>query len=432
MNKTKFFTKFTFLAFVLLFVYACQNEDFAVEKTSNDEVATTDLQELDYNMLKQIENQLENQGYDISEVRVDENDPNLKSGAMELFVRVVKISCKTDHPDGSGKKIDLSGVAIVPKMTLLTKLKTHRLVVAPPPTYTANSQAPSVILKKNLSLLDPSNNPLSYLSLLALKGFIVLIPDYPGYGDSFNQCFHPYLKANSLVGSTIDFIGASKKALKQMGYKYKDKISVGGYSQGGFVASSLVRELETNTSHNIRVNALIAGGTPCNLKQIADIVRRSETTRHTYYLPYAYLGYKLNGYPEIDESIVFKEPYLSKIQTVFNGYNTNPNDEFSTKVADLYTDAFLKDFDTDPRFALVNELLDKNSLKPWINKCKFVLIHSTQDDSVYYINAKDYQKAHKAAGGKVDFYNILGTHTIAAAGYFPLAATLLKQYDIMY
>lgn len=432
MNKSKFFTKFAFLVFALFFAYSCQNEDFTAETPPVDEVVTTDLQELDYSALKQIQSHLEGEGYDISEVKIDDNDPNLKAGVMELFVKVVKVSCKTDHPDGSGQKINLSGVVIAPKMTLLTKLKTHRLVVVPPPTYTANSQAPSVILTNSLSLLDPSNNPLSYLSLLALKGFIVIIPDYPGYGDSFGQCFHPYLKANSLVSSTIDFIGASQKALKQMGYKYKDKISVGGYSQGGFVASSLVRELETNTSHNIKVNTLIAGGTPCNLKQIADIVRSSETTRHTYYLPYAYLGYKRNGYPQIDESLVFKEPYLSKISTVFNGYNTNPNDEFPTKVSDFYTETFLKDFDTDPRFALVNDLLEDNSLKPWVNKCKFVLIHSTQDDSVYYINAKDYEKTHKAAGGKVDFYNILGTHTVAAAGYFPLAATLLVKYDVLY
>lgn len=431
MNKSKIYSKLMLFAFVLFFGYACQNDYFIAETPSTDEVATTDLQELDYTALKQIESHLESQGYDISEIQIDTSDPNLKAGVMELFVKVVKVSCKTDHPNGSGQKIDLSGVMIVPKMGLLTKLTNHRLVVVPPPTYTANSQAPSVALTNSLSLLDPANNPLSYLSLLALKGFIVIIPDYPGYGDSFNQCFHPYLKASSLVNSTIDFIGASQKALKKLGYKYKSKISVGGYSQGGFVASSLVRELETNTSHNIKVNALIAGGTPCNLKQIADIVRRSETTRHTYYLPYAFIGYKLNGYPQIDESIVFKEPYLSKIPSVFDGYNTNPNDEFPTKVSDLYTEAFLKNFDTDPRFTLVNNLLDQNSLKPWLNSCKFVLIHSTQDDSVYYMNAKDYAKVHKAAGGKVDFYNILGTHTIAAVGYFPLAATLLKKYDIL-
>lgn len=433
MKKFNFIARIMFLAFILSFAYSCQNEDQLITKetdqTIDGQIKTVDLQEFDYQALKEIETNLEKSGYDVSNVKVDESDPQLKASITDIFVKAVKVSCKTNHPDGSGRKIDLSGVVLIPKMSLITKLKTYRLLIAPPPTYTANAQAPSIILSKGFTLLDPANNPLSYLALQVLQGFIVIIPDYPGYGDSFNQCFHPYLKADDLVNSTIDFVKASQTALKNMGYKYKLEISVTGYSQGAFVASSLVRKLETNPSYNIKVNALVAGGTPCNLKQIADIVRSSQTTRHTYYLPYAFLGYQLNGYSNIPASLIFKEPYASKIRNVFNGYNTNPNDEFPTKVSDLYTDRFLKNLDTDPQLAIVNQLLIQNSLKPWINRCKFFMIHSIQDDSVYYINAEDYQKAHNKAGGNVTFYKILGTHTIAAAGYYPMASALLKSYD---
>lgn len=400
-------------------------EDLTTPKGEDTNSDFKELKAFYQDDIQNMKSELEKKGIEVPDIEEDESDARGIYNENP-FVKAIKVTTKTLHPNRSGSYIDVSGVLLVPRKSWLTKYKSFRLAIVPPSTYTNNKAAPSNAFK-NMSLVgdDDTVNFMYFWTLQAQTGYIVFIPDYPGFGESYGKCFHPYLDSKALVNSTIDLFKAAKKTLTDNGYKYKDDIVISGYSQGGFTAASLARELETNTAHNLNVKLLVTGGTPCNLKYIADVVRESDYTEHTYYLPYALWGYKQNAYPQINVNDVLLEPYASESKAYYDGTHDNLNDSFPHDPTELYTSKFLKNLDSDPSIAYLNQIIEENSVKPWKNKCKFIMTHGRSDDSVYYENAKDFADEQNDAGGNVTFLSTIGDHTVAFLPYFSKASFYL-------
>lgn len=427
--KTNIYTFFALLFGLVLFISSCNGSDIIPE--NNEEVTAPEYGEINsftLNDLKQMKSELERNGVEIEIDLDEESDETRGLFLSDPFVKAIKVSTKTSHPDRSGKQIDVSGVLLVPNY-LLAKYRTYRIAVVPPSTYTYNNYAPSNLFKK-MSLIgeDWYLNALYYWALQAKAGYIVFIPDYPGFGDSYGQCFHPYMDAQALVHSTLDLLKTAQEVLTDKGYRYKKDLVISGYSLGAFVAASLAREIETNPSHGYSVNLLMTGGTPCNIKYIADEIVASTYTRATYFLPYALWGYKENAYPQINMSDFLLEPYASTSKKYYNGTYNELNELFPHNPAELYTEKFRKEMDTNPDFAYLNQVIDENSVKAWKNKCKFVMTHGLDDKSVYYRNAKNFSDEQKKAGGKVSFYSTLGNHASAIVPFYSKASTYLLLY----
>ncbi|MDR3059245.1 MAG: lipase family protein [Prevotella sp.] len=415
-----------FLVLFFVFFYSCQNDEFdSVTNVDDDPLEEGVLATFDISDLEIMEQHLLNSGIELPELAEDSVPQTKGIFLNDPLVKAIKVSCKTPHPSGNGTYINASGVLLVPKRTIFTSLSTFRIIVATPGTYTANNAAPSNAFK-NISLVSNGDININYFwTLQAKRGYVVLMPDYPGFGDSYGECFHPYLDSKALVESTIDLLGTARNVLSANGYRYKKELVISGYSQGGFVAAALARELETNTSHGYKVNLLFTGGTPCNLKMIADIVRASDETVHTYFLPYAVWGYKLNKYPFVDVNSIMKEPYASTSKELFDGTRGDLNEEFPHKISDLYTERFIKNLDIDPSLQYLNTILVENSVEPWKNDCKFIMTHGIDDVSVYYANAKDFADKQNAIGGKVKFWPTLGDHVLAFVPYYTKLSTEL-------
>lgn len=329
-------------------------------------------------------------------------------------VKAVKISCKSAHPDGSDASVRLSGILLLP--TSANTTGTYQEIIVPPFTYTLNADAPSVQYASD-NLLYSLNEDLIYWTLVASSGYMVIIPDYPGFGDSYGECFIPYLEAKPLVRTTIDFTNGVNQIAQEKGYTaYKDVILC-GYSQGAYVAASVARALETNASYGYSVDLLMIGGTPCNLKQIKNLAMASESFSPSYFLPYAIWGYKKNGYPNLNVSDLLLQPYAGSSFNYFDG-KTDVDGLFPTKTSDLYTAVFRNNDTSNATVSYVDHILDDNSLHPWINKCDFIMTHGIDDRSVYYQNAKDYAEAHSAAGGTVKLISSTGDHSGAALSYY--------------
>lgn len=419
-------------------VQSCQNDDFQDDKQAENSDDTTinmgsELQTFDTSDLDKMEEILNAQGI---KIETDSNDLKTRGLIVDhnFFVKAIKVSCKSPNPNNDGTYVDMSGVLLVPKKSIISDLFSYRLMVAPPPTYTSNSSAPSNLFKRMSLLFANDQNKLDYnmfyfYTLQAKSGYAVLIPDYLGYGDSYKQCVHPYIVSKPMVSSVIDLIKAAQNTLSANGYKYKKNLVITGYSQGGFVAASLARELETNYAKTYPVDLLVTGGTPCNLKQIVDIVRASTTLTHPYFLPLAIWGFQQNTYPQIDIKSILKEPYASKLASAFDGTHSDTAPMFSPVVSDLFTEDFIKYLDIDPKLAYINQILDENSVKPWVNKCKFVMTHGISDVSVYYQNAKDFADQQNAIGGKVTFVPTVGDHVAGAIPYYLSAVPLFALYQ---
>ncbi|GEM_PF-2472224 len=414
---------FGLAGFLLLSATSCSNQ--ADDIVKNEEIIDDEVEVINsFNLadLERMKAELESQGIVVPDIELTEEDEVATTRGIFIdnpFVNAIKVSTKTLHPDRSGKYIDVSGVLLVPRKTLLTGLQNFRILVVPPHTNTYNNAAPSIAFQK-MSLIgnDWDINSFYFWVLQAQSGYVVFMPDYPGFGDSYGQCFHPYLDSKSLVNSTIDLLKSAQKVLSANGYRYKKDIVISGYSQGAYTALSLAREIETNPTHGLSVNLLMTGGSPCDLKYIADVVRHSDYVSNNYLLAYGLWGYKENAYPNINISDFLLEPYASTSNIYFNGTYKDARECFPHAPSELYTEKFLTYLDIDPSIAYMNQILDENSVKPWKNKCKFVMTHAVDDDIVYYQNAKNFADEHNKAGGKVTFYSTIGDHGIGFVPYF--------------
>jgi pimeloyl-ACP methyl ester carboxylesterase len=325
----------------------------------------------------------------------------------DVQMRVYKVMLETDHPDGSSAKINLSGLLIVPPPETGRK---YRQVIAPPYTYVMKNEAPTLRMA--------GNNLDSHLMFWLLEsynyGYAVMIPDYPGFGDSYGQCFIPYIEKKAMVRTTTEYVEAARFALGKEKYEKKGGFIISGYSLGAYVSLQLTHEFETNASVNdMDVDLLIVGGSPCNLLQQTNLIRASSTMPQPYLFPLALLGYKKNAYPHLRINDYLKEPYASEAAAYLDGEH-DYRDFFTKNTSDLFTGNFLKNNGMNE----MNKILDDNSVKPWKNRCKFIMTHGMDDKTVYYEQARDFVAEQKKYGGNVSFGSTAGTHTDAGIWFF--------------
>lgn len=411
----------------MIFVTGCSDNDAATEEIDPDIPGVLDRVDYEvvkaytFDHLKTLESSFLNDEVDLSfdisgfleNLTLIGKEP-LYEGDIQM--RAYKISLKPEASEGF-KAQKLSGVLLVPP---LEEGRLYRRVVAPPYTYVKKNEAPSVRVKGDD--LDPH---LTFWMLAAyLYGYAVIIPDYPGFGDSYGQCYIPYLEKDLMVRSTMAYMDATQAVLDKEKYEQKAGFILSGYSLGAYVSLQLARALETDQSRSdVRLDLLIVGGSPCNLLQEADLIRASETMPQPYLFPLTLLGYQKNSYPHLVMSDYLKEPYASEAahyldgQTDFGGY-------FPEKTADLFTDAFIRNEGLDE----VNEILEANSVAPWKNTCKFIMTHGRDDETVYFEQAKDFSEAHKQNGGAVTFSATSGTHTSAGIWFYLRLYTELNNY----
>ena len=436
-----------FIAFFMIF-QSCSNNDEPeipiIEEEEEEKIEEpVSLSSIDLEDFKSLINQFSIFGLDLSQILLN-NEADKGKPSQIVEVKALKIKIKTKHPNRLKSTIDASGVLLVPKSADEAYVKTkklHLLIVAPS-TYYLNENAPSKLFAKEINSESGSNDANSYLPWVsqAFQGKAVFIPDYPGFGDSYGQCFHPYLDKSAIVNSTLDLLDQVSIYLTKNGFDYQKEVMVTGYSQGGWAAVNIARELETNELLGYNVKVLVAGGTPCNLKAICDVARTSTSDlRYSYFLPYAMWGYKKNGYPDLNISNLMLEPWATTSYEAFGeNYEGTPNNAFPKNPKNLYTEQFRTAMDVNPIFEDVISILSDNSVKPWNNKCSFTMTHAMDDDAVYYQQAKDFSDEHKAFGGEVTFtptfpVSIISPsyspHTSGYLFYFPIAARQINSVE---
>ncbi len=118
----------------------------------------------------------------------------------------------------------------------------------------------------------PSNNavPSEVAVLMASLGYIVLAPDYVGYGVS-KGAPHPYLQAAPSAAATVDFLTAAKTWRQQQGVQDNGQLFLTGYSEGGYVTLAAHRALqESNSPHLQNLRQVVVGSGPYNVQATMD------------------------------------------------------------------------------------------------------------------------------------------------------------------
>ena len=421
-------TMLKILAICLVFFYSCKKDALQQEPKQESKsvsavpnVTTIPLASYTLDDLEQVAQDLEKQGYSVSNIMKDikENNPSEPNTFISAFIiKSQKIVVQLPNPANPSTKINVSAILLYPH--LHNRLRKTRLIVAAPGTYVKDRYAPSNLFGNlwTLSAADLINGVAIAPYLLNAGLHPMLIIDYPGFGSSRGQIQHPYLDQKVIAETSVSLIRAAQKTLANDRLKLKDEqLIITGYSQGAFAATSIARAIETNPlNKDLQIKLTYVAGIPANLTKVLDYSIARDHADIPYFFPYGLWGYKKVRYPNIPTEKIIKEPYHSISISDFTGLGAK---DYPKKLSEIYSKDFLTSYKTNNTYAEVRRALDENNIQPWINKTPFFIGHGTADTTVDFKQSQDFAKEMNAAGGNIKFIPYQGlNHYTGAVAYF--------------
>ncbi len=313
---------------------------------------------------------------------------SLLKPSVKSDVKVYKIVYKTSV---AGQEINASGLVCVP-----VNQGEYPVLSFQNGTNTLNSQAPSVY---------PLNNGYVLIEIIASLGFVVVIPDYPGFGESANVP-HPYLVAEPTITSVTDMFYATgefdESALPDI--TTLNEYYLLGYSQGGWATLALHKALELDYGNDFNLAGSVCGAGPYDI----GLLFSSIVTVATYPMP-VYIGYIFNAYSAYDQisipaADVFNEPYASRISSLYNGTLSSDqiNVQLSTSISTLMNPDFISGYTISDKYASVRKAFSDNSIDAW-HTCKpLLLVHGDSDTQVNPITTENMYNELIRAGTSPD------------------------------
>lgn len=243
-------------------------------------------------------------------------------------------------------------------------------------TNTVKSNAPS----------ENAGNPLfQMIEAVAGMGYVVVIPDYPGFGES-SSIVHPYLITVPTVRSIIDMLFAVREVVSNefSGIELKNEYYLIGYSQGGWATLNLHKSLEQDYAEDFMLSGSVCGAGPYDLKMLFSDMIGSPTYKMPVYL--GYIAYAYHIYGQFSNSLVdiFNEPYSLRIEALYDGLHTSSqiNDQLTISIPELINKDLIDGFSTSPEYSSIRQALEGNSIGPWKTMIPLMFIHGGEDTSV--------------------------------------------------
>lgn len=292
---------------------------------------------------------------------------NLKS-YVSYDIGVYKIVYRTSV---EGEHIDASGLVCVPSIP-----GDYPVLCFQNGTNTLNINAPSE---------NPLNPLYQMVEAISAMGFIVVIPDYPGFGASA-QIPHPYLISDPTVTSIIDMLFAVKEFIpaELQGISAAEQYFLMGYSQGGWATLALHKAIELGYMNDFNLKGSVCGAGPYNLTLLIQNILGASS----YGMP-VYIGYIINAYSYYNQftnpvSDILNEPYDSELSSLYNGTLSSEeiNSQLTTSITGLLTNDFLSGFESDAKFSTVRDALVSNSVSGWKTEVPLYLLHGADDKTV--------------------------------------------------
>ncbi len=288
--------------------------------------------------------------------------------AAQNDVDVMKMTYKTTFKNTN---IQASGLVCTPKTP-----GNYPVLCFQNGTNTEHAKAPTA---------NPKDELFSILESVASMGFIVVVPDYIGFGSSA-QLTHPYLHAESTVQSILDML----RAVQEWGNDEKVEakptkdLYIFGYSQGGWATMQLQKIIEKNYASEFSLKASSCAAGPYSLEYMNEFI----TGKTEYPMPY-FLAYLLNTYTSIglvpnSLSDFIQAPYATKIPDLFDGKHSGGtiNSELTTQMSTLLTSEYRTGYATNTKFAGIKSAFLANSIEAWNISTPTRLYHGGNDEYI--------------------------------------------------
>ncbi|WP_161889470.1 alpha/beta hydrolase family protein [Pontibacter russatus] len=325
---------------------------------------------------------------------------------IEYGVSVYKVIYNTTY---QGRGIRASGLICVPQ---------H--MATPAPILSAQH---GTIFRKSEA---PTNfTDLSGFELFAAAGYVTLIPDYIGFGES-EDIFHPYYDQKHSALAVVDMIKAAKAFAGEQQVPVNEQLFLMGYSEGGYVTLAAQQEIETNPAHGLRVTASAAGAGGYDLTAMLAGVASGQEYSYPSYLAYVLQSYIHTNNWNRPLSAFFQEPYASKLPLLFNGENGGSaiNRSLTTKPEKLFAPAFFHGLRDAGKETTLKQALQANSFLDWVPQSPTRLYHGTADDIVPFENSRiTYDRFIAQGAEQTELIPIEGgTH---GSSFVPMLQTLI-------
>jgi len=238
-------------------------------------------------------------------------------------------------------------------------------------------------------------------ALMASAGYIVVMPDYVGFGDPLSTAIHPYV-TQALGGSVAGIVAKARDALQNSPVKPNlSRTYLTGYSEGGYATMVGVPALAA-LAMDPEMGLLIRGVVPCDgayslsdvmLKQmIHDYVPPETPPKVPWYLLYAASG--IQAADHVDLTWIFADDWAKDL-AFFNGSKTtafiDSNVPFGTVPRTMLSTAVVQELELEPGRGVVFNLLKANDA--WAlwsgppSPVPLLIVHCPTDDIVPYANA---------------------------------------------
>ena len=228
----------------------------------------------------------------------------------------------------------------------------------------------------------------SFFSNAASAGYILVIPDYLGFGSS-EDIVHPYYRSDITGQTVVDMLIATKELAKIEGYNYNGDGFLSGYSEGGFATMAAHHNIEKNNYSNLNIVASAPAAGGYDITGMLNYLLSLETYHVPYYIAYVAIGYKTSYDWDISLNTIFNEPYASKIPEYYNGKfsGSQINEVLNDTISILFKEKFIDETFSNDVFSIFVDALEENSLDSWTPKNKMIMYHGSSDITVPYQNS---------------------------------------------
>ena len=266
----------------------------------------------------------------------------------------------------------------------------------------------------------PSRGAVEFPTGAAFTNFIVVAPDYYGFGITEKEP-QAYCISRANGRASLDAYLAAKRLIEDLNVKKGNDFVIAGYSEGGQTTMSVLREI-SERHPEIKVKRAFAGDGPYDINSMYDAITNGYTEMPSTVcnVLYAYnhffrLGYDIHDYLKDPVASHFDEWFLSKQ----NKRKALDEELINTKkTSDVCTDAVLDV--SSPLSRRFKEAFSADALTSgWKPRSDFdvMLFHDTKDDVVPVENFYAMSKFLKDNGIKTqEFVGEYSSETIKELG----------------
>ena len=311
---------------------------------------------------------------------------------VELFPDYMNYVFNYPSVDPYGNPCTLSGTITVDKSMIKDDKPFNGIMLYNHFTIYATTQA-------------PSRGAIEFPTGAAFTNFIIVSPDYYGFGITEKEP-QAYCMSRANGRASLDAYLAAKRLIEDFKVKKNDDFIIVGYSEGGQATMGVLREISENHPE-IKVKRAFAGDGPYDINSMFDSITKGETEMPSTVCNVLYafnhffgLGYDIHDYLKDPVAENFDEWFLSK------KYKRKALDEElikTKKTSELCTEAVLDA--NSPLSRRFKEAFSADALTSgWTPRSDFdvMLFHDTLDDVVPVDNFYAMSKFLKDNGIKTE------------------------------